>query len=84
MLKAVVLETTWMKISIDHGEPKEYIFQPGSRPQWKAIEGFDLVVGNGAGIEFDFNGKRLGRIGNAGQVIKMRLPEGFKPMKRGN
>ena len=40
---------------IDGQEPKEYIFQSGARPQWKAREGFDILVGNAAGAEFEFS-----------------------------
>ena len=69
---------TWIKICVDDQGPKEYIFQPGSRPQWKAKEGFYVIIGNAAGIEFDFNGKILEDIGNLGQVVKLRLPEDFK------
>ncbi len=79
VLKGSVLETTWMRIKIDHDEPREFLFQPGSKPQWKAKEGFDLIVGNAAGMEFDFNGKKLVKLGNLGQVVRLRLPEGFNP-----
>jgi len=57
---------------------KEYIFQPGSRPQWKARKGFHIVVGNAAGIEFEFDGQKIGDLGELGQVVRLKLPEGYE------
>ncbi len=78
ILKGTVIGETWIKIYIDDQEPKEYIFHPGSMPQWKAREGFNILIGNAAGIEFDFNGKRIENLGNTGQVIKLSLPKDFE------
>jgi cytoskeleton protein RodZ len=69
---------TWIRIYIDDQAPKEYMFQPGNKPQWKAKKGFNILVGNASGIEFDFNGKQIGKLGNLGQVVRLRLPENFK------
>ncbi len=81
VLSGFVKGRTWLSISIDGTEPKEYIFQPGSRPQWKAKQGFDIVVGNAAGIDFDFNGKKISNLGELGQVVRLKLPE--KPKETG-
>jgi cytoskeletal protein RodZ len=78
VLKGVVKSKTWMRIYVDDQEPKEYIFEPGSMPQWKAREGFDILIGNAAGIEFDFNGENISDLGVLGQVIRLRLPENFE------
>jgi len=78
VLKAVVEGRTWVRVTVDDEEPREYIFQPGSRPQWKARKGFDIVIGNAAGIEFEFNGRRLGDLGDLGQVKRLKLPEGYE------
>ena len=78
VLKGVVKSKTWMRIYIDDQEPKEYIFEPGSMPQWKAREGFDILIGNAAGIEFDFNGENISDLGVLGQVVRLRLPEDFE------
>ena len=78
-LKGVVLDETWVRIQIDNGRPKEYIFQPGARPQWKAREGFHLTVGNAAGIELELNGTKVKNLGKAGKVVKVNLPTSFRP-----
>jgi len=77
-LTGVVSTRTYVKIYIDDNLPKEYIFQPGSRPRWEAKKGFDIVIGNAAGILFDFNGKIIQDLGSPGKVIRIRLPEGFE------
>jgi cytoskeleton protein RodZ len=80
-LKGVVLEETWVRIQIDNGGPKEYIFQPGARPQWKAKDGFYVTVGNAAGIELELNGTKLKNLGKPGKVVKLNLPASFRPAR---
>jgi cytoskeleton protein RodZ len=81
VLTGHVNDRTWIRICVDEQEPKEYIFQPGSRPQWKAKEGFNVLVGNAAGIEFDFNEKRFENLGDLGRVVRLKLPENFEGSK---
>jgi cytoskeleton protein RodZ len=76
-LKAIVVETTWIRISIDDGEPKEYLLDPGFRIQWEGQKGFVLLVGNAGGIELELNGQNLGRPGKLGQVMRLQLPKGY-------
>ena len=78
VLTGIVNMRTYVKIYVDDKLPKEYIFQPGSRPQWSAREGLDVVVGNAAGIEFDFNGKIVRDLGGLGKVVRVSFPENFK------
>ena len=78
VLTGIVHLRTWIRIYIDDQAPKEYILQPGSRPQWKARRGFYLLLGNAAGMDFEFDGKDIKDIGELGQVVSLRLPEGFE------
>jgi len=78
-LEGFVKQRTWISIRVDGGKAKEFIFRPGDRPRWEASEGFEIVVGNAAGIDFEMDGKRMENLGRAGQVVRMRLPEKFKP-----
>ena len=84
VLTGIVNMRTYIKIYVDDNPPKEYIFRPGSRPQWVARKGFYLVVGNAAGIEFDFNGKRTTGLGPIGKVIRISFPEDYQPEIYGN
>ncbi|MBN1276019.1 MAG: helix-turn-helix domain-containing protein [Deltaproteobacteria bacterium] len=75
VLNAEVSERTWISITADGQDPKEYIFQPGSRPEWKAAESFELCIGNAGGIAFDLNGRKMEHLGESGQVVRINLPE---------
>lgn len=74
VLKGEVKETTWVSIRVDGGEPREFMFQPGEKPQWKAREGFEIIIGNAAGLDLDLDGKTLDNLGRPGQVVRLRLP----------
>jgi len=76
-LAAFVTQTTYIKIYADNNPPQEYIFSPGSHKEWTGKEGFYILVGNAAGIEFNFNGKRIKDLGDPGKVVRLRLPENF-------
>jgi len=78
VLTGIVNMRTYIKIYVDDNPPKEYIFQAGSRPQWVAEKGFDILVGNAGGIEFDFDGERITDLGRIGKVIRISFPEGFE------
>lgn len=74
VLKGMVKERTWVSISLDGKEPKEFIFEKGAKPQWKAKKGFQIVIGNGAGMDFDLDGKRIENLGKPGEVVHLSLP----------
>ncbi|MBW2001501.1 MAG: helix-turn-helix domain-containing protein [Deltaproteobacteria bacterium] len=76
ILTANVKSRTWIAISIDDTSVKEYLFQPGQTPRWTAEKGFNILVGNAAGIEFSLNGREVGNLGAQGQVVRIKLPEG--------
>lgn len=77
ILKARIQEETYVRITIDDNDPKEYIFQPGTRHRWEAENGFDVLVGNAAGVEFEFEDKQYQNLGRRGQVVRLQFPEGF-------
>jgi cytoskeleton protein RodZ len=74
-LMANIRERTWIKIYVDDGDPKEYIFKPGSRHEWKARKGFDLTIGNAGGIDLEFNGEKIENLGAPGQVVRLVFPQ---------
>ncbi|MCF8062796.1 MAG: helix-turn-helix domain-containing protein [Deltaproteobacteria bacterium] len=78
-----VAERTWVQISVDGGEPKDFIFQPGSRPRWKDGESYELLIGNAAGVVVHFNGNTLKNLGKPGQVVRLTLPRDLESRDRG-
>ena len=77
-LTAHIRETTWLKIFIDNQDPKEYIFQPNEHHQWKATKGFELLIGNAGGLDLELNGEAINSVGTPGQVVHLRLPNGYE------
>jgi cytoskeletal protein RodZ len=75
LLKGYVTERTWLRISIDGLEPKEYTFGPADKPEWKAERDFELLIGNAGGIILEFNGKKMDNLGKQGQVVRIKLPK---------
>ncbi len=75
LLKGHVTERTWLRISIDGLEPKEYTFGPSDKPEWKAERNFELLIGNAGGIILEFNGKKMDNLGKQGQVVRIKLPK---------
>jgi len=84
VLVADVLERTWVQISVDGREPRDFIFQPESHLRWKADERMDLLIGNAAGIVLNYNGTILKDLGRPGEVIRVRLPEDVDRYHRGD
>jgi len=71
-------ERTWVRIYLD-GEPvKEYLFNPGDRYEWVAKEGFEIKIGNAAGVELEYNEKMYKNLGRRGQVILLKFPESYQ------
>ncbi len=82
LLKAHFTEETWVKIFVDDRSAKEYIFRPGEDVAWKAREGFEILVGNAAGIHLEFEGKKVEDLGSPGQVVRGIFPKGYKRKKQ--
>lgn len=78
VLKALVRERTWIRVIIDGQKPKESTFNPETHLEWRAHEGFELLIGNAGGVELELNGEKLGPPGKRGQVVKLRLPSAEK------
>jgi cytoskeletal protein RodZ len=74
-LQLKAFERTWLQISVDDSVAKEHIFDSGMESNWYAKERFKLRIGNAAGIRLFLNGKDLGPLGKAGEVIKVDLTE---------
>jgi cytoskeleton protein RodZ len=78
VLRAQVSARTWVRIHVDDLAPREYMFQPGHQHEWKAREGFYLIVGNADGIALEFDGRMVPKLGAPGQVVRVKLPEDFR------
>ncbi|MEW6002986.1 MAG: RodZ domain-containing protein [Nitrospirota bacterium] len=73
-LELIATDMTWLSVNIDDKGTKDILLKPGERIKWTAKKGFSLKIGNAAGIKLLFDGKEVGRLGEKGQVVKLRLP----------
>ena len=74
MLQISALEDTWMKIIIDNQEPKEYNLRSGDQLEEEATRGYNLLIGNAAGLELKLNGKPVKISGKEGEVVNLKIP----------
>jgi cytoskeletal protein RodZ len=73
-LTIVCQDTTWVRITIDGHEEKEFMLKPEEVVKLQAKESFDLLVGNAGGVKLLYNGKDTGFSGESGEVKQVRLP----------
>ncbi len=66
-------ERTWVRIIIDGTEKKEFMLNPEEVVMLNARDGFDLLIGNAAGVKLIYNGKDVGFTGQAGEVKHINL-----------
>ena len=83
-LKANIREKTWLRIFVDDQEPREYMFMPNEYFAWHGKKGFEVLIGNAAGIDLDLNGQQIKASGTAGQVIRLSLPSDYKRKQEHN
>lgn len=74
-LEIIANETTWLLITTDGEESKEYLLKPGETIKCTAKKNFSLKIGNAGGIRLIYNGKDYNNLGQRGQVIRLVLPE---------
>ena len=74
LLKIITIETSWIKVIIDGRKPKEYSLKPGDRLEFEAFTGFNLLIGNAAGVQLILNDKPIEVSGKRGQVVNIQIP----------
>lgn len=69
-LRASVIDTVWMTVTVDSTAPREYLFRPGARALWKARHRFTLTLGNAGAMQFTLNDRSIGVLGKRGAVVR--------------
>src|SRR5260221_6507247 len=73
VLKA--LDKSWVLVTMDDGQSSsEADMDQGEVKTYQAVKNFTLKLGNAGGVDVQFNGKPLGILGVAGQVVEIQLP----------
>lgn len=74
VLEVIAADLTYLKVTADDAEPREFMVQPGRRLIFDARHRFQLVIGNAAGVELRLNGKAVSVPGGSGKVVRLQLP----------
>jgi len=78
-LSIKVNERTWLRIQTDGKREEDFLLSAGDSLERIAQTTFYLLVGNAGGIEAEFQGQPLGRLGKSGEVVHIRLPRDNTP-----
>jgi hypothetical protein len=78
-LSIKVNERTWLRIQTDGNREEDFLLSAGDSLERIAQTTFYLLVGNAGGIEAEFQGQPLGRLGKSGEVVHIRLPRDNTP-----
>lgn len=74
ILEAQFTEVTWVRVQVDGQRPREFTYQPGASPVWRAKEKIELFIGNAGGVALTLNDEPLPTLGNSGQIYKLSIP----------
>ncbi len=75
VLRIEAKETTWLSVTIDEMQQREYTLQPGEQVTWSAESGYRLHIGNAAGLQLYLNDKPIKSLGRSGRVVRLELPD---------
>jgi cytoskeleton protein RodZ len=67
-------DESWVKVSIDQGTPSEYHLKAGGQLRLEAATGFNLLVGNAAGLKMTLDNRPIPVPGRRGEVVNLQLP----------
>ena len=74
LLQITAVEDTWIKVIIDNKEPNEYNLSAGEQMELEAFAGYNLLIGNAAGLGLKLNEKPIPISGKIGEVVSIQLP----------
>ncbi len=73
-LKIISEEETWFKVIIDNNDASEYTLKPGESMELEALSGYNILIGNAAGLKLFLNDKPVEVPGRSGEVVTIRIP----------
>ena len=71
----------WLSISIDGLKNKEYMLESGDSIRWGFNDRIDLILGNAGGVELEYDGDRILKLGKKGEVKRISIPNDLKEVK---
>jgi cytoskeletal protein RodZ len=74
-------DSSWLKVTFDENETKEYYLYPKNTLEIKAGESFNLTIGNSFGVEVYLNGEKIDIKGKSSAVSRVIIDrDGIKPV----
>ncbi|OGP54069.1 MAG: hypothetical protein A2Y65_00635 [Deltaproteobacteria bacterium RBG_13_52_11] len=67
-------ERTWIQIQEGSSLPFDVILYAGDSYTRASSRQLSIVIGNAGGVQVTFDGKEVGGVGKAGEVLKLKLP----------
>ena len=74
VLRVTAVEDTWLKVIVDEKESSEHTLTSGDKLELEARTGFNLLIGNSAGLKITLNDKPVPLPGKSGEVVTISLP----------
>ena len=74
VLQITAIENTWVKLIIDNKDAEEYNLSSDEHLEVEASVGYNLLIGNTAGLELKLNGEPVPISGKIGEVVSIQLP----------
>lgn len=74
ILQITAVEDTWVKVIMDNKEPNEYNLNAGEQLELEALTGYNLLIGNAAGLTLTLNENPIPISGKIGEVVSIQLP----------
>jgi cytoskeleton protein RodZ len=74
VLQITAVEDTWIKVIIDNKDPKEYNLSADEHMEIEASAGYNILIGNAAGLVLKLNEKPIPISGKTGEIVSIQLP----------
>jgi cytoskeletal protein RodZ len=69
-LDVIASAKTWLRVVIDKKDTLEYTLPAGNTLNLKAQDSYQFLIGKAEGIILNLNEKKLGKLGNPGEVVQ--------------
>lgn len=74
-------ERCWTEVSVDGKSVFEGIIETGKTERWQGKESVVVRAGNAGALDVTFNGRKLGKFGDNGEVLERRFTKTTKDLK---
>ena len=74
-------ERCWTEVSVDGKSVFEGIIEKGKTESWKGKESVVIRAGNAGALDVTFNGRKLGKFGDNGEVLERTFSKTTKDLK---